>query len=60
MRVLIRIEGVSRVDRVRDEDLRLKLGQDGIVDLARRRQWLSRSEGMQDDWMTRKFQRRAT
>ena len=30
MRVLRRIEGVSRVDGVRKEDIRLRLGQEGI------------------------------
>ena len=35
MRVLRRIEGVSRADRVRNEDLRLRLGQVGILELTR-------------------------
>ena len=37
MRVLRRIEGVSRAHRERNEDLRLRLGQVGIIELARRR-----------------------
>ena len=37
MRVLRRIEGVSRVDRVTDVDIRLRLGQGGILDVVRRR-----------------------
>ena len=56
MRVLRRIEGVSRVDRVRNEDVRLRLGQVGILELARRRQekWLNSLERMQDDRITKK------
>ena len=55
MRVLRRIEGVSRVDRVRNEDLRLRLGQVGILELVRRKQKrLNRSERMQDDRITLK------
>ena len=44
MRVLSRIEGVSRADRVRNEDLQLRLGQVGIIELTRRRQkkWLKK------------------
>ena len=33
MRVLRRIEGVSRVDKVRNADIRLRLGQEGILDV---------------------------
>ena len=38
MRVFGRIEGVSRVDSVRNEDIRLRLGHEGILDVVRRRQ----------------------
>ena len=46
MRVLRRIEGVSRIGRVRNEDIRLKLGHEGIPDVVRRRQekWKNRLE----------------
>ena len=56
MRVLRRIESVGRADRVRNEDLRLRLGQVGILELTRRRQekWLNKLERMQDDRITRK------
>ena len=56
MGVLRRIEGVSRADRVRNEDLRLRLGQVGILELTRRRQekWLNKLERMQDDRITRR------
>ena len=44
MRVLRRIEGVNKTDRVRNEDIRERLGQEGILDLVKRRQekWLMR------------------
>ena len=56
MRVLRRIKGVSRVDRVRNVDLRLRLGQEGILDVVRRRQekWNNRLEEMNDDRTTNK------
>ena len=56
MRVLRRIESVSRAERVRNEDLRLRLWQVGIVELTRRRQekWLNKLERMQDDRITRR------
>ena len=56
MRVLRRIEGVSRADRVRNENVRSRLEQVGILKLARRRQekWLDRLERMQDNRI-RKF-----
>ena len=56
MRVLSRIEGVSRVDRVRNEAIRLRLGQEGILDVVRRRQekWKNRLDEMNDDRITKK------
>ena len=56
MRVLRRIEGVSRVDRVRNEAIRLRLGQEGILDVVRRRQekWKNRLDEMNDDRITKK------
>ena len=46
---------MSRADRVRNDDVRLRLGQVGILELARRRQekWLDRLERMQDDRITK-------
>ena len=38
MSVPRRIQGVSRMDRVRNEDSRQRLGQEGILDLIRRGQ----------------------
>ena len=53
-RVLRRIEGVRRVDRVRNVDIRLRLGQEGVLDVVRRRQekWKNRLEEMNDDRTT--------
>ena len=51
MRVLRRIEGVNKVDRVRNEVIRERLGQKGILDLVKRRQdkWLMRLQEMKND-----------
>ena len=38
MSVLRRMQGVSRMDRVRNEDSRQRLGQEGILDLIRGRE----------------------
>ena len=56
MRVLRRIEGVSRVDSVRNKDIRLRLGQEGILDVVKRRQekWKKRLEEMSYDRTTKK------
>ena len=48
MRVLRRIEGVSRVDRVRKEDIRLRLGQEGISSKEEWDKWKNRLEEMND------------
>ena len=37
MRAMRRIEGVNKVDRARNEVLRERLGQEGILDLVKRR-----------------------
>ena len=56
MRILRRIEDVNRVDRVRNENIRLRLSQEGILDVIRRRQekWKKRLEEMNDDRTTKK------
>ena len=38
MRLLQRIEGESRVDRVRNVDISLRQGQEGILDVVRRQE----------------------
>ena len=51
MRVLRRIEGVNKVDRVRNEVIRERLGQEGILDLVKRRQekWLMRLQEIKNN-----------
>ena len=48
MRVLRRIEGISRLDRVRNVDLRGRLKQEGVLDTVKKRQqnWKQRVEEM--------------
>ena len=48
LRVLRRIEEVNKVDRARNEVIRERLGQEGILDLVKRRQekWLTRLQEM--------------
>ena len=51
MLCLRRIEGVSRIDRVRNADIRESLGQVAVVDMMKDRQmrWKEKLEGMDDD-----------
>ena len=60
MRVLRRIEGVNKVDRVRNEVIRERLGQEGILDLVKRRQdkWLMRLQEMKNDRTRREEEHR--
>ena len=55
MRVLWRIEGINKVGRVRNEVIRERLGQEGILDLVKRRQgkWLTRLQEMNNDRTTK-------
>ena len=55
MRVLRRMEGVNMVDRVRNEVIRERLGQEGILDLVTERQekWLMRLQEMKNDRTTK-------
>ena len=55
MRVLRRIEGVNKVDRVKNEVIRERLGQEGILELVKRRQekWLTRLQKMNNDRTTK-------
>ena len=56
MRVMRRIEGVTRVDRIRNVDLRDRLKQEGVLDLVKRRQqrWKQRLEEMDDSRITKR------
>ena len=57
MRVLRRIEGVSRLDRVRNVDLRGRLKQEGVLDTVKKRQqnWKQRVEEMSTNRVTKKI-----
>ena len=54
MKVLRWIEGVSRLDRVRNVGIRTRLGQEGVADMVMRRQqkWKERVEEMRDGRVT--------
>ena len=54
MRVLRRIKGVSRLDRVRNVDLRVRLKQEGVLDTVKKRQqnWKQRVEEMSTNRVT--------
>ena len=56
MNVPRRIEGVNRLDRVRNADIRERLNQEGVTDLVKRRQvsWKSRLEEMSFEKTTKK------
>ena len=56
MSVPRRVQGVSRMDRVRNEDSRQRLGQEGNLDLIRRRQenWKCRADEMNSSRNTKK------
>ena len=57
MNVLRRIEGLSRLDRVRNVDIREKLWQEGVLDMVKSRQerWRVRMEEMSGERTTRKM-----
>ena len=56
MNVLRRIEGLIRLDRVRNVDIRERLSQEGVLDLVKRRQesWRGRLEEMSSEKTTKK------
>ena len=56
MNVLRRIEGVNRLDRVRNADIRERLNQEGVLDLVKRRQesWKDRLQEMSFEKTTKK------
>ena len=57
MRVFRRIEGVSRLDRVRNADLRCRLKQEGVLDTVKKRQqnWKQRVEEMSTNGVIKKI-----
>ena len=56
MSVLRRIQGVSRLDEMRGEEVRQWLGQENILDVIRRRQenWKCKLDVMNNDRTTKK------
>ena len=56
MKVLRRIEGVTRLDRMRNVDIREKLRQESVLDAVKRRQekWRFRLEEMSNERLTKK------
>ena len=57
MRALRRIEGVSRMDRVRNVDIRGRLKQEGVLDVVKKRQqnWKQKVEEMSNNRVTKKI-----
>ena len=51
MMFLRRVEGVTRLDRVRNEDMRRSLGQEAVVNMVKEKQrrWKVRMEEMNGD-----------
>ena len=56
MNLLRRIEGVNRLDRVRNVDIRERLTQEGVLDHVKRRQesWKGSLEEMNSEKTTKK------
>ena len=57
MRALRSIEGVSRMDRVRNMDIRGKLKQEGVLDMVKKRQqnWKQKVEEMSNNRVAKKI-----
>ena len=56
MNVLRRVQGVSRMERIRSEHIRQHLGQESVLDVIRRRQeiWKGKMNEMSSDRVTKK------
>ena len=56
MRIMRRIEGVTKLDKIRNVDLRDRLKQEGVLDLVKGRQqrWKQRLEEMDDRRITKR------
>ena len=56
MNVLRRVQGVSRMERIRSEHIRQHLGQESVLDVIRRRQenWKGKLNEMSSDRVTKK------
>ena len=56
MNVLRRVQGVSRMERIRSEHIRQHLGQESVLEVIRRRQenWKGKLNEMSSDRVTKK------
>ena len=56
MRYLRRIEGVSRLDRIPNEDIRRRLGVEAVLAVAdrKKKEWRERIEGMSQERLVRR------
>ena len=55
MSCLRRVEGVTILDKVRNEDIRSRLGQLAVVSrVEKKTEWLRKMEGMTDERMVKK------
>ena len=55
MNVLRRVQGVSRMERIRSEHIRQHLGQESVLDVIRRKQenWKGKLNEMSNDRVTK-------
>ena len=55
MRYLKRVEGLTKMDQVRNEEIRKRLNQEAVVETMRRRQrtWKEKVEHMDEDRLAR-------
>ena len=56
MRYLRRVEGVTKLDKVRNEDIRQRLNQEAVVEVARKKQraWKEKLDGMEGERLVRR------
>ena len=56
MRYLWRMEGVTKLDKVRNEDIRQRLKQEAVVEVARKKQraWKEKLDGMERERLVRR------
>ena len=56
MRYLRRVEGVTKLNKVRSEDIRQRLKQDAVVEVARKKQraWKEKLDGMEGERLVRR------
>ena len=56
MRYLRRVEGVTKLDRVRNEDIRQRLKQEAVVEVSQKKQraWKERVDGTEGERLARR------